>query len=303
MVYNTDYPDAIWDQEQMKTMSRAFRKDKDALRETLGVTIEPVLGQRNSYSIVQIEERVRELFLPEELLHLIVLAHLPRPYFPPETLNEVTQIARTRSGAEHRLDEAFEASWHIAATRDDDVIHVATRAALFEAKQKHRILEFDYLPARDDDDEPRRHCIEPYDLFFRDGHFYLLGFCLHTTSYLGCFPQNKHREYRVGRVVAGSVQTTPKRFTIRHPEPQYQVHYILSAKLAKYGASVSFNEQERRLLPDGRIEILATTPNHFRAVRHLLGYGPQCEVLGGPEVLAHFCTEVQQMYSLYFVAS
>src|SRR5262249_38074147 len=144
---------------------------------------------------------------------------------------------------------------------------------LRQAVQERRIVEFDYQPSRDDDDDLRHHCFEPYEVYPREGHLYLRGYSRYTVSQRYGERPGKHYNLRVGRIIMDSFTHSDEHFIVERPHPEYPVHYILSRKLAKDGGSTLFRETQRETLPDGRIEIHAHADDPFEAMRKLLGYG------------------------------
>ncbi len=279
-----------------------FRKDRKWLRKNLGVDIGNVRGKRDVYSVIRINPPVLAVFMPQGIEHLLAIAQLPqyRQQYLPELIDNLLASVRSRFGSETTyFDDVLDRAHNLAAWRDNDQITAAMRATLRLAVQQRRVIIFDYLPPRQDD-ELRQHLMEPYEIYVEDGHFYLMGFCRQTTSYLGSFEQNRHFDYRIGRIQPDSIQLCDETYTHQRARQLYRVHCILSEKLVKGGASQIFDQElEKRQRADGCLEVIATTARPLRAVQKLLRYGGECRVLGGDEILTRYRAEIHQMYSFY----
>lgn len=288
--------------DQTEALIEALKNDRYALRDTFDILIRPVRGKPATYHIKSIGERFRTVFLPVGLVTMLAIAQMSQNerLFPPDILRELLNGVRQRLGVEDKtLDDALASALTLATWRDDDAIPTETQHRLRQAIQERHIIQFDYLPSRPDDDLVRSHIAEPYELFIQEGHLYLRAFPRQTTSVYGTFTHDTQFEYRVGGIIPDSIQLLDEHFLGERQQKLYSVHYILSRKLTKRGGSTSFDEIKRHLLPDGRLEIVAQTPKPFDAMRKLLSYGAQCEVLGGDEVLRLYRAEVEQMRALY----
>ena len=114
-----------------------------------------------------------------------------------------------------------------------------------------------------------------------------------------CGPIQLSQSFDFYRIVPESLLVLDEHYLAERLRPRYLVHYILSAKLAKGGGSFSFDEEARLPYLDGRLEIRAYTEKPFEAMRKLLSYGGECEVLGGVEVRAQYRAELGRMLKAY----
>jgi predicted DNA-binding transcriptional regulator YafY len=287
------YPETV-------NLPEMLKQDRYHLRDMLDVHIEPVggPGSRGKYELKRVGARFADIFLPAGLVSLIALAQLPQaaPHFPPALVKELLDNIRARLGKDGAdiLNDALNNAAQLAVWRDQNQINGQVLHVLRRAIQERRLAVFEYQPNRSDDDDRRRHTVEPYEIYPQDGHLYLRCYAIHTIGPFGETPGN-HYHLRIGRIVPESITLSDDHFTLERQRPRVTVHYVLSRKLAKDGGSVTFNEIERRTLLDGRVEIRANTDSAFSAVRKLLGYGAEVEVLGGVEVRTAYQDEVRRM--------
>jgi predicted DNA-binding transcriptional regulator YafY len=287
--------------DDRKKLSQTLSDDFQRLRDWMGIDIASDYGV---YYLHQIDPALRDLFLPDEIISVVAIAkQLPQvqPYFDRQTVESLLTKTRLRLGTdEYLLDDCLIDTFGRIPYRDSDShISVSLRQTLHQAIVSQRIICFDYSANRPDGFLVH-HRMEPYGLVVKDGHLYLDGFTHTTTSPVGSFEQYKHFLLRVGRIVPTSLALTDEVFTSQHDRPSFQVHYILSARLAQNGASrLSARQHSFHELPDGRVEVYTTTTDVFDTMRQLLSYGSACQVLGGPELLSVYEREIDQLHSVY----
>lgn len=170
-----------------------------------------------------------------------------------------------------------------AATISPRVWETANRAA-----RERRKLAFNYISPMQADQLPRYHEVAPYRVRFRRGHWYLYAYDLYWRNPYGAeWRDSGHRNFRLGYFV------NDERLAIlpgvlppgqRRP-PRYRVQYVLKPAVGRGAISRYFDEMQVKRLPDGSAEVSGFTDNDWEAVRILLGYGENCVVLGGEEVL------------------
>ena len=170
------------------------------------------------------------------------------------------------------------------------------------AIHERRKLAFNYLSPQQTDRQPRYHEIAPYSLRFVRGHWYLRGCDLRWRNaqrqeWFGLV----YRNFRLVYILDDErLQVLPDKLPpmLKKP-PVYPVHYRLAPEVARGSISRYFDEMHITPLPDGSAEITAQTDDEWEAVRILLGYGENCVVLGGDEVLRLMQKRVAQMARNY----
>lgn len=187
--------------------------------------------------------------------------------------------------------------------RDEDEIRPAVWNGLTKAFVERRQVRLLYLSPEYEDGQPRRHVVEPYEPYYFDttrGHYYLRAYCRRVEGPGGASYPDAYLTYRLGRIL--ELKVLPQKLPPTAPSaPRYPVEYELSAKIARLGITrhpgIQIQETEQR--EDGSVVVRGDTDNVFWAVRTLLHYGPNCRVLGGPEMLREMRTIVRKMAKLY----
>lgn len=188
------------------------------------------------------------------------------------------------------------------AQRDEDEILPAVREGLTKALVERRRIEFHYRSPQQEDGMPRRHVVAPYERYFDTvrGHYYLRGWCHYTDGPLGRYEQGRYFHYRLGRI--SDLRVLPDKLPPFPPSaPRYVVEYELTPQVARLGIThhreIEIEEIKRR--EDGSALVRGETDNLFWAVRTLLHYGPNCRVLGGPEMVRKMREVVGKMAEIY----
>jgi predicted DNA-binding transcriptional regulator YafY len=186
--------------------------------------------------------------------------------------------------------------------RDEDKILPAVWEGLTRALVQRQRIELAYRSPQQKDGEPRRHVVDPYERFFDTvrGHYYLKGWCHFTDGPRSRRDQRKYFTYRLGRIV--DLQVLPDRLPPFPPRtPRYVVAYELAPRVARLGVThhpqIETTKVERRA--DGSALVRGETDNVFWAVRTLLHYGPNCRVLGGPEMVREMEQVAKAMAGMY----
>lgn len=285
--------------ESIQDVRNTFDKDRKILDANFGVTLQKKPGIRDVYQVTYIDPELRDLYLIPEWLDVLAVLQLPQnaQLFPKQLLQALLADVQRRYGHQDQaLSDVFERALGIAAWRDSDMIAPQLYQRLWNAQRENFVVEFDYLPARDDDAESRHHTVEPYRLYVDDGHLYLFGYCRMVDGPRGHYELREHLDYRLGRIVSDSLHISTERYLFEREPVYYTVHYILSEKVSRRGASQSFErEVGRQWLEDGRLEIRASTHRPLQAVQRLLRYGGQCLVLGGETIREAYLKELYEM--------
>jgi len=171
------------------------------------------------------------------------------------------------------------------------------------AKTGRRLLRFLYRSPSQADGIPRRHTVEPYERYFDPlrGHHYLYAFCRETDGPKGGWRAWRYWRYRISRILPEEIEVLPDRLPpVRPRQKRYSLLYRLSPAIARLGdVSERFDNVRVTMQEDGSAIVQAETDDLFFAVRTLLHYGPNCEVLGGPEVQREMQQAVKEMAKLY----
>src|SRR5690606_22686881 len=99
------------------------------------------------------------------------------------------------------------------------------------------------------------------------------------------------------RILPRSVEILPDRFPATPPAVRkMSVKYRLSPIIARLGVSEHFENHQVVNCEDGSAIVCAETDDLFDAVKTLLYYGENCEVLGGEELVATYRKTVTAMW-------
>ena len=186
--------------------------------------------------------------------------------------------------------------------RDEDEIRPAVWAGLTKALVERRRVEFLYRSPQQADGVPRRHVVDPYERYFdtAGGHYYLRGWCHTSDGPLGRYEQRRYFDYRIGRIE--ELHVLPHKLPpFPPPAPRHELVYELAPQVARLGVTrhrgIEVQEVERR--EDGSAVVRGEQDSPFWAVRALLHYGPNCRVLGGPEMVREMRRTVERMGEIY----
>lgn len=172
--------------------------------------------------------------------------------------------------------------------RDDDQIAPRVQAALDRALSQHRLLRFHYRAPSQTDGVPRIHTVQPWSLDFDPvrRHLYLDAYRLEVSGPFGVWAEPQWQRYRPGRILAEGIEVLPDKFPAIPPKrPRYPLEYWLAPEIARLGEITRHFEEMRigQTDSEGWVQVTATTDDLFRAMRLLLGYGPNCKVTGGSD--------------------
>jgi|GEM_PF-1138984 len=166
---------------------------------------------------------------------------------------------------------------------------------LDRALEEGAYVSFAYAPlAQSGDAAPAWHeRTEPYELEYRDGHWYYTAFLFDLNTFL---------DYRVDRIQPGTLRKEHERF---YPggrqRPSVKVTYWVSPMLARHGSlSARLHEQRVTMLENDQGALVeGYARSLWWARRLLLGYGEQVKALEPPELVQMMRETVAAMGRLY----
>lgn len=188
--------------------------------------------------------------------------------------------------------------------RDSEEVALDIWEKVLEGWQAKQEMQFDYRSSRHDDGIPRQHHVQPWELYFSErGHWQLRGYCLFNDGPNGPWYPNDYINYRLSRIVPGSVAILSRKLPGVRPNGRPRdVIFELAPAVARFGVS-----QRRELiappkltqLDEGWVRVEGKTNDVFALARNLLYYGRNCQVLGGPELLAEMRGLVKGLGEMY----
>lgn len=191
-------------------------------------------------------------------------------------------------------------------TAADYLPHRATIDLLEKACRSRQQVRFQYQPLHRPEDQVEHQTIDPYQIEYNDGHFYLIGYS-HKRNLkggaVGFLP------YRVDRIVTDSLKMLPNMIDVRRTRPQIEFSYWLHDNSARRGVSLRWVWQQierEEIYQDEqgqqkhRALVRARDYDPWRIVQKLLKYGEQAELVSGPpELIERMRSTVERMYKLY----
>lgn len=135
--------------------------------------------------------------------------------------------------------------------------------------------------------------VEPYELEYRDGHWYFTAFVFDLNTFL---------DYRVDRIRPGSLGEGRDRFLPGGRErPGVKIRYWVSPMLARHGSlSARLREQQVTVLENEQGAIVeGYAKSIWWARRLLLGYGEQVKALEPEKLVVAMREAVEAMGRLY----
>lgn len=173
-------------------------------------------------------------------------------------------------------------------------------AALKRAIEDRHEVQFRYW-SLSDTEQPRRHRVAPYRIYFRpEGQGYLDATLMEVTP-PGTDPIHVALDYRLDRIVSGSVHVLSQEL----PPQRIQAHVfniryrLLPAVVQSRDMPTFFPDSEVSFLPDGSAQVTARVTNLWQARQILLRYGENCIVQEPPELQELFKNTVRGMKKLY----
>jgi hypothetical protein len=174
------------------------------------------------------------------------------------------------------------------------------RKVIYAIKQR-RIIAFAYASPFHEKGEARRHTVEPYEHYLRNGHFYLKAYCLRWVAPNG-FENGRFwaNPYRLDHILPDDLELLGTFVPRLQQRPLLQIRYKLSPRIvrggiSRYFADLSVSEPHEA----GWVKVAAYTDNKFEAFRILLAYADQCVVLS-PSNLVERLRQVAQSFSLFY---
>jgi predicted DNA-binding transcriptional regulator YafY len=288
-----------------EALAKKFDRDKRRLRKHLGVNVR-YDASAGGYVIAGHEAALLNL----SDTHLETLAFLADTFEPDSPHGrQVQELVDTLTG--WLPDDRRRAYRRMRGLlpdvelplRDSEPITPEVWEKVLTAHNDRQQLKFDYLSSSHSDDVPRQHVVEPWHLYFSQrGHYRLDAYCLFNDGPHGPWEPHRFFNYRLSRIVPGSVEILPTRLPPSRTQRPYEVVYELSPQIARFGVS----PRPELIAPpkieegeEGWVSVKGQTYDVFHLARNLLYYGAHCRVLGGPELRGEVEKLVQGLREMY----
>jgi predicted DNA-binding transcriptional regulator YafY len=281
----------------------ALKHDLDALKAEYGCTI---VYQRDYgvYALTDLGE-LALLDLPPECMEALAFldasfpagSALPEHAHLRDLLDRVLRLLPMTRRHQHQQRRA---ALHLRMPSGSDKIDPSVLATVKRAIEERRELLFSYWSTFDVE-APRQHRVAPYGIFFRpEGHAYLDATLLEVTP-AGNEPLHAVIDYRLDRIVAGTVKVLPTVLPPQRPQPRtYTLRYrLLPAVARRRDVAAYFPNTQITYHDDGSATVTATVTNLWQTRQILLRYGAGCEVLEPPELVALFRETAEGLIAIY----
>jgi predicted DNA-binding transcriptional regulator YafY len=293
----------LGEQGYPEAAAAALKHDFDALKGEYGCQISYDRLSRR-YQLAELGE-LALLDLPDPCMEALAFleASFPEGSGLPEHANlralleRVVLLLPPARQAQHRRRRS---PIRLGVGRGAGRIEPRTLTLVKQAVEGRRELAFDYLSTFDGE-LPRRHRVAPYGIAFRaEGHGYL------DATVLEVAPRGGETllaaiDYRLDRIVAGSVELLPTMLPPIRPGPAtYALRYSLVPQVAhRRDVAAYFPNTRISYRDDGGAEVTATSSNLWQARQILLRYGDACIVHEPAELVALFRRTAEGLARLY----
>ena len=135
-------------------------------------------------------------------------------------------------------------------------------------------MGFNYRGGAAEDEPPRYHVVDPYEIVFRRGHYYLRCFDRYTRSQsYGQVTQKRTRPLRVSSILDDDrLAVLPEHVAwLPPPEKRAVVRYWLAPAAARHGISRHFEEMQVEREPDGSAVVSGVTTDSWGRGAHAAG--------------------------------
>ena len=286
-------------------LSKRFQNDKERLRNQLHVSIR--YDKKAKGYVIEGWERPLLNLPDDDIETLAFLADTFQPNTPKsiEIQQLIDRLVNWLPLERQKLTRKIAGQQPTAdlRLRDSEEIAPDVWDKLLEAWQAKQEVRFDYLSSQHEDGRFRHHHVQPWDLYFTDrGHYHLRGYCLFHDGPSGPWQPRDYRNYRLSRVVSGSVKILPKKMGIRPFGRPRQVIFEIAPEIGRFGVSQHkelIGEPTIIVQENGWTRVEGNTHDIFYLARNLLYYGANCHVLGGRELLREMETLVAGLAGVY----
>jgi predicted DNA-binding transcriptional regulator YafY len=282
----------------------ALKHDLDALKAEYGCRI--IFQRETGCYILDDLGDLALLDLPDNMIEALAFldASFPAGSAMPEQMGVRALLDRVllllparRRDLHHIQRNAPSLNMPARSGRRIDAGVLATVKRAIDARQE---LVFRYWGIHDID-APRRHRVAPYGIFFRpEGHGYLDATLLDASPPGG---ETIHAaiDYRLDRIVPGTIQLLPQLLPPERIQPRsFQLRYRLLPTVARRRDVASyFPDTQINYHEDGSATVSARVTNLWQARQVLLRYGPGCTVLAPVELIAMFRETSRGLAAIY----
>jgi predicted DNA-binding transcriptional regulator YafY len=281
----------------------ALKHDLDSLKAEYGCQI--LFQRERGVYVLQDLGELALLDVPHECMEALAFldASFPAGSALPEQAHVralLDRVLRLLPASRREQHQQYRTSMRLNLADGRGRIDSGVLAAVKRAIDERREIMFSYWSTADTD-APRRHRVAPYGVFFRpEGHAYLDATLLEATPTRG-EPLHAAIDYRLDRIVAGTVTVLPAMLSPQRLQPRaYLLRYTLLPIVARRrDVAAYFPDTVITYHDDGSATVTAAVTNLWQTRQILLRYGDACQVLDPPELITLFEQTVRGLAQLY----
>ncbi len=228
---------------ETKAEERKFERDLDKLRNSLGVT---VVYQGGRYALRDAGKLLGVMLSADALRAIAFLLETTEDNPQTHTVLQplLDTILRLTDANQLRQLERASAELRVDLRRlDVGEISADVWEKVRFARDKKRCVRFFYRSPAQPNNEGVLHTVEPHEILFERGHFYLSSYCLESRDADGVVDGEKWLRYRLDRIVADDVEVIAKSVKQR-TKPRVRIKFKVAPQLWRGGVSRRFEKME-----------------------------------------------------------
>lgn len=283
---------------------KAFKRDRQALRERLGVTFE-YDARLGVYRLIDSGDALGISLSDTSLMAISLLGDTFDGQMGQHSSVNILldEIMLNLSPDDRRRLERSESPYELELLQDIDANGIPRRVwdEVQRAVRKNRKLTFQYISPQYDDGKPVTNEVNPTRIVYQWGHWYLLAYRFKRVTADGKVDgSRRHGRYRMNYILNNEALVVSPVILGEAPlPPLHEVRYRLLPPLSRGIVSRHFVDQRETTLEDGTVEVSGYTDNIFSTARMFLSYGDSCEVLGGEEILQYMEEQIRGLAKVY----
>jgi predicted DNA-binding transcriptional regulator YafY len=237
-----------------------------------GIPIVSEQGAGGGYSLMPGFTMNKQVFKPQEILALIAGLKGMESFIDNKNIKQTFEKVSCLGGHQKETIDINFFGWGESEGIKQNV------QLIYRSISNSRIISFDYTNLNG---ETIFRQTEPYKLFFRGSHWYLMAFCL---------VKNDYRFFRISRIQKLKLESgiyTPREISLRDWNPKDSITderpaELIHLRVSPMGVSRAkeyFSSENIKEISDGYIEIKIHYPRDEWVYSYLLGYGDTVEIL------------------------
>ncbi len=282
-----------------KAMERKFERDLDKLRTDFGANVFYCTDNKR-YELRDVGRLLQVNFSADSFRALAFICETTEDNQEAHAIVKplIDDLSRLMGAQLHQIEDSRSAL-RVDLKQLDKGVDPAVWHHVRTAKEKKRRLRFWYQSPNRPHGDPVLHDVEPYQLLFTRGHFYLHGYCVQWRTSQDEGHGNTWIRYRLDHILPNEIEILPNMIAPRQPT-RHKIKFKVAPRLWQGGLSKRFdNMVVGEIDEDGWAMVTAETTDLFYARRILLGYGTLAVALEPDSLVAGLRETAVQMAEQY----